>query len=129
VNLHLQPSLGEGKDAIALHMMFRPLKYEEGEEMKRGEMKKTDAEAILLAWANNFRVEGFAEKDVAAAEKVMSDRIKSCEKVVLLPASEVPDVVTLAKNDPILRQQVLDMYGVKDLGAARRFYDAAMSAS
>lgn len=128
VNLHLQPSLGEGKEAIALHMMYRSLKYEEGEEMKRGEMNKDDARAILLAWANNFRVEGFAEKDVAAAEKVMSERIARCEKIVLLPAADVPDVVTLAKSDPILRGQVFDMYGVKDLDAARKFYDAAMAA-
>lgn len=128
VNLHLQPSLGEGKDPIALHMMYRPLAYEEGEEMKRGEMKKEDAASMLAAWTNNFRVEGFAEKDVAAAEAEMKTRMDGCAKILLLPASEVPDVVTLAKNDEILERQVLAAYGVKDLSGARAFYDAAMAA-
>ena len=129
VNLHLQPSLGKGKDPIALHMMYRPLAYAEGEELKRGEMKKEDASSMLLAWANNFRVEGFAESDVAAAEAEMKTRIDGCEKIVLLPASDVPDVVTLAKTDEILWRQVRDTYGVKDLSEARSFYDAAMAKS
>lgn len=129
VNLHLQPSLGEGKAPIALHMMFRSLQYEEGEELTRGEMKKQDAESMLMAWANNFRVEGFAEKDVAAAEQEMKTRIGRSEKIVLLPASDVPDVVTLAKTDEILWSQVRDMYGVDNLKDARKFYEQAMAAA
>lgn len=128
VNLHLQPSLGEGKSPIALHMMYRSLQYQEGEELKRGELGKEDAEAILMAWANNFRVEGFAEKDVAAAEAEIKGRIDRCARIVLLPASEVPDVVTLAAKDERLREQVLDMYGVKTLAEARSFYEQAMNA-
>lgn len=127
VNLHLQPSLGEGKAPIALHMMFRSLQYQEGEELTRGDMKKEDAQAMLMAWANNFRVEGFAEPDVAAAEAEIKGRIARCEKIVLLPAAEVPDVVSLAATDERLRAQVLDMYGVQSLAEARSFYAQAMN--
>ena len=44
----------------------------------------------------------------------------------LLPADQVPDVVTLAATDKILEQQVLDMYGVGSLAEARAFYQQAM---
>lgn len=128
VNLHLQPRLTADSEPIALHMMFRPLKYKEGDEMKRGEMPKADGESMLLAWVDNFRREGFAEKDVAEAEAEIRSRLARTEKIVLLPANEVPDAVTLAKTDTILEKQLLDMYGVKDLGAAREFYAEAMRA-
>jgi hypothetical protein len=129
VNLHLQPRLTADSEPIALHMMFRPLKYAEGDEMKRGEMPKADGESMLLAWVDNFRREGFAEKDVAEAEAEIRSRLARTEKIVLLPANEVPDAVTLAKTDELLKKQLLDMYDVKDLGAARKFYDQAMKAA
>lgn len=126
VNLHLQPRLTADSEPIALHMMYRPLKYEEGEEKQRGELPKADAESMMLAWLDNFRVEGFAEKDVQEAEADVKARLARCERIVLLPADQVPDVVTLAATDEVLAKQVLDMYGVADLAAARTFYDAAM---
>ncbi|MCA9550718.1 MAG: hypothetical protein KC933_11835 [Myxococcales bacterium] len=126
INLHLQPRLTADSEPIALHMMYRPLQYEEGEERQRGEMKKADAESMMLAWLNNFRVEGFAEKDVKEAEGEVQARLARCEKIVLLPADQVPDVVTLAATDKILEQQVLDMYGVGSLAEARAFYQQAM---
>ena len=48
---------------------------------------------------------------------------------MLLPANEVPDAVTLAKADDILRAQLLKMYDVTTLGAARDFYDSAMKSN
>lgn len=129
VNLHLQPRLTADSEPIALHMMFRPLKYQEGEEQQRGELKKSDAESMMNAWIGNFRREGFAEKDVKEAEDEIRARFARCDRVVLLPAREVPDAITLAKTDPILEKQLLDMYGVANLGEARRFYDDAMRAA
>ena len=126
VNLHLQPRLTAYSEPIALHMMYRPLKYEEGDEAKRGEMPRSDVESMMLAWLNNFRVEGFAEKDVKEAEDEVRARLARSERIVLLPADQVPDVVTLAASDKLLEQQVLDMYGVGSLAEARAVYDAAM---
>lgn len=126
VNLHLQPRLTADSEPIALHMMVRPLAYEEGEEKARGELPVKDAEQLMLGFINNFRLEGFPEKDVREAEDEIKKRFQSCQKVVLLPPGEVPDVVTLAAHDPILARQVLDMYGVKSLDEARATYDAAM---
>lgn len=128
VNLHLQPRLTADSEPIALHMMFRPLKYKEGDELKKGEIPKSDGEAMMLAWINNFRVEGFPEKDVAEAEAEIKARLGRAAKIVLLPASDVPDAITLAKTDEILKKQILDMYDVKDLTAARKFYEEAMTA-
>jgi hypothetical protein len=127
VNLHLQPRLTADSEPIALHVMFRPLKYAEGDEQKRGAMEKSSAEAMMMGWVDNFRREGFAEKDVAEAEAEIRGRFARCESIVLLPANEVPDAVTLAKSDPILAKQILDMYGVGDLDAARAFYEKAMA--
>lgn len=128
INLHLQPRLTADSEPIALHMMFRPLRYEEGDELAAGTMKKADGEALLLAWVNNFRVEGFAERDVAEAEAEIQSRLARSERLVLLPAAEVPDAVTLAEKDPILEKQLLEMYGVRDLSEARTFYARAMAA-
>ncbi|MCK6545789.1 hypothetical protein L6R52_07970 [Myxococcota bacterium] len=126
INLHLQPRLTPDSEPIALHMMFRPLKYEEGDEQKRGTMKKADAESLMMAWIDNFRTEGFPEKDVAEAEAEIRARFARCAEIVLLPASEVPDAITLAKTDPILKKQILDMYGVDSLDAARKVCDDAL---
>lgn len=129
VNLHLQPRLTADSEPIALHMMYRPLKYEEGDEQKRGELKKSDAASMMNAWIGNFRREGFPEADVKEAEDEIRARFARCERVVLLPAGQVPDAITLAKTDPILKQQILDMYGVGSLDEARRVYDDAMRAA
>lgn len=129
VNLHLQPRLTADSEPIALHIMFRPLQYEEGEEHQRGEMKKSDAEAMMMGWIDNFRREGFAEKDVKEAEDEIRARLARCTKVVLLPGEEVPDAVTLAHTDPILAKQILEMYQVDNLEAARAFYEAAHQGS
>lgn len=126
VNLHLQPRLTSDSEPIALHMMYRPLEYKEGDENTRGGMPKSDVEAMMLAWLNNFRVEGFADKDVAEAEAEVKARLARCTEIVLLPADQVPDVITLAATDPLLKQQVLDMYGVPSLAEARTVFDAAM---
>jgi hypothetical protein len=125
VNLHLQPRLAADKEPIALHMMYRPLSYEPGDEKKVGELGKREAEGIMLGWIENFRREGFAEKDVKEAEDEIKRRLGRCSRIVLLPADQVPDAVTLATTDPILEKQLLDMYGVKDLDEARKFYSAA----
>lgn len=42
-------------------------------------------------------------------------------------ANEVPDVVTLAQSDGILRDQVLAMYQVDSLEQARAHYEQAMT--
>ena len=127
VNLHLQPRLTSDSEPIALHMMLRPLKYEAGEEKQRGELDKSAAESMMLGWIENFRREGFAEKDVKEAEDEIKRRFGRCEKIVLLPANEVPDVVTLAKTDEILKKQIFEMYGVDNLADARKVYDDAIS--
>jgi hypothetical protein len=129
VNLHLQPRLTADSEPIALHMMYRPLKYEEGDEQKRVDMKKSDAASMMNAWISNFRREGFAEVDVKEAEDEIRARFDRCERVVLLPAAQVPDAITLAETDPILKQQLFDMYGVGCLDEARRVYDEAMRAA
>lgn len=129
VNLHLQPRLTPESEPIALHIMYRPLKYEEGDEAQRGEMKKSDAEAMMMGWIDNFRREGFAKKDVQEAEDEIRRRLARCTEVVLLPADQVPDVVTLAGTDPILKKQVLKLYQVGTLDEARAFYDSAMQPS
>jgi hypothetical protein len=127
VNLHLQPRLTADSAPIALHMMYRPLRYQEGDEKKAGELKKQDAASMMQAWINNFAVEGFPQKDVDEAAAEIQRRLDRSVKIVLLPAEQVPDAITLAKTDPILEAQLLDMYGVKDLAAARAFYDRAMA--
>jgi hypothetical protein len=126
VNLHLQPRLTADSEPIALHVMFRPLAYEEGDEAKAGSLDKKAAEAMMAAWVGNFEREGFDKKDVKEAADEIAHRFARCESVVLLPADQVPDVVTLAKTDPILEKQVLEMYGVKDLTQARDFFENAM---
>jgi hypothetical protein len=126
VNLHLQPRLTKDSAPIALHVMFRPLSYEEGDEAKAGMMKKSDAESMMMGWIENFRREGFDPIDVKEAEDEIKKRFARCAEIVLLPASEVPDAVTLAKTDPILEEQLLKMYDVSSLEQARSFYDAAM---
>jgi hypothetical protein len=128
VNLHLQPRLTADSEPIALHVMFRPLAYKEGDEEQRGSMPKAAAEAMMMGWVDNFRREGFDEKDVGEAEAEIKARFARCDQIVLLPAGEVPDAVTLAKTDTILEKQLLDMYGVTSLAAARDFYDQAMHA-
>ena len=129
VNLHLQPRLTADSEPIALHVMFRPLTYEEGDEFKEGALDKKAAEAMMAAWVGNFEREGFDKGDVKQAADEIAQRFARCESIVLLPADQVPDAVTLAKTDPILEKQVLDMYGVKDLTQARAFYDKAMASA
>jgi hypothetical protein len=109
--------------------MFRPMKYEEGDELKRGTLEKSAAESMMMGWIENFRREGFDPDDVKEAADEIKARFARCSEIVLLPAADMPDAITLAQTDPILEKQIVEMYGVKDLGEARAVYDRAMASS
>ncbi len=81
---------------------------------------------MMMGWIENFRREGFDGKDVDDAKAIIEKRSAMCTEILLLPAHEVPDAITLAQTDDILKKQILDMYGVNSLGAARDVYDRAM---
>lgn len=126
VNLHLQPRLKADSEPIALHFMHRPLTYAEGEENTVGALPMKAGASMMSAWLRNFEVEGTNPADVHAAAVEMEKRLARCVKIVLLPADQVPDVVTLAKTDPILEKQVHEAYGTRTLDEARAFYDKNM---
>ena len=80
-----------------------------------------------MAYINYLRVRGINPVDIKFAEDEIKSGLDRCEKIVFPPTKNLPNVVALTANDPLLRQQIFAMYKVDNLVDARKFYDEAIS--
>jgi len=111
LNAHLQPRLTPTTQPIILHMMFRPKNYDSSKIGETEMMDKGMAEKLVMSFVDNFDVEGFDKKDVEFARTIMRERLANTKRVLLLPPEKVPNIIELAKMDPILMEQVVHDYG------------------
>ena len=111
----MQPRLTAESSPITLHVMFRPLKFVEGDESKVDDFDKNLADAMMKGFLANFIDEGFDKSDVEEAKNEVSQRFSSSSKVVLLPASKTPNGLVLARSDAMLAKQMLDAFKVPSL--------------
>ena len=126
INLHLQPRLTKDTEPIALHLMLRTMGC--SSVQKPTVMTVDLARSIIVAgFLDNFIREGFDVADVDEAKAEINSRLDHCDEVHLLPASDVPDVITLAEGDALLTKQLLALYKVDTLRLAREKQDKAMS--
>ncbi len=114
VTAHMQPRLSPTSNPILLHMCFRPLKYDESEGKKTTQMDKAQAKALVMSYIDNFNREGFDPKDVEDARKILLDRFARANKVLLVPPENLPNLVEMARMDPLLKKQVENDYGSLD---------------
>lgn len=111
VTAHMQPRLSPTSNPILLHMCFRPLKYDENEGKKTTEMSKAQAKALVMSYIDNFNREGFDPKDVEEARQILKDRFARAKRVLLVPPENLPNLVEMARMDPLLKKQVENDYG------------------
>jgi hypothetical protein len=111
---HYQPSLGPGQNPIMLHMLFRPLKFTEGQTKATTEMDKELAKSLVMSYIDNFHREGFDHGEVESARAILLERFAEARRVLLVPPEELPDIVEMARMDPHLRKQVEREYGSLD---------------
>jgi hypothetical protein len=126
VTAHMQPRLSPTSNPILLHMCFRPLKYDESEGKKTTEMDKAQARALIMSYIDNFDREGFNPKDVQEARGILQQRFAKAKRVLLVPPENLPNLIELARMDPLLRKQVENDYG--PLEAHEQKINAALAA-
>jgi hypothetical protein len=108
---HVQPNLVEGTNPIYLHLAFRPLRFDLRGRDKVDELGKEEAKILVKAIMDVFEAEDFAPEALKAARREALGRVENAEKILLLPPSELPDMVALARMDPALEEQVIHDYG------------------
>ena len=116
---HMQPRLSPTSNPILLHMCFRPLRFSEEEGKKTTVMDKELAKSLVMSYIDNFDREGFAPKDVQDARQILLDRFAKAKRVVLLPPENLPNIVELARMDPLLKKQVVNDYGSMEAQEAK----------
>jgi hypothetical protein len=111
VTAHIQPRLSADTEPIMLHALFRPLSIEGLELGKIREINPELAYSLMMAFIDNFDREGFNRADVAEGRATVNSRFSAAKRVLLMPPDELPDIVDLAGNDPLLKAQVERDYG------------------
>jgi hypothetical protein len=119
ISPHYQPSLGEGAEAIKLLLLYRGAQYDAGKLNDVEDIDKKEAERLLMAFIGNFDTEGFDAADVDEGRQLMKKWFAEAESAVLVPPSQLPDVVEMAKQDPLLKELTERDYGDLDEQAAK----------
>ncbi|MEW6722770.1 MAG: hypothetical protein AB1324_05910 [Candidatus Micrarchaeota archaeon] len=119
VSAHMQPRLSADSNPIILHMLFRPLKFDEADTKRTTTMDIATAQSLIMSYIDNFDREGFDPKDVDEARKILLERFSKAKRVLLVPPEELPDISAMARMDPLLREQVERDYGSMELQEER----------
>lgn len=108
---HYQPALGKDSEPIKLLLLFRRNSYDAAKLHEQEDIAKDEAERLLLSFIGNFDTEGFDVVEVERVRTLMKSWFKSAESAVLVPPTHLPDMVTMAKDDPVLREHATREYG------------------
>ncbi len=111
---HYQPALSEDSQPIKLLLLFRRTSYDASKLHEEEDIKKEEAERLLLAFIGNFDTEGFDASDVDHARNLMKSWFEMAESAVLVPPTLVPDIVTMTHHDSTLRDYALRTFGPLD---------------
>ncbi|MEM4706977.1 MAG: hypothetical protein QXL47_00005, partial [Candidatus Anstonellales archaeon] len=111
INPHIQPSLGAGKKPIQLHLLYRPMFLEPGQSKKREEIDAQLAKKLITAYLDYLGSEESVHESAEEVRRIVNERFKVAARVVLIPPDEIPNIIELAKNDPLLKQQIDEHYG------------------
>ncbi|GEM_PF-2385621 len=116
LNPIIQPRLSADTNPVMLHMFLKlfPGEASKGEGI---EMDKELAKSIALSYIDNFDREGFDKQDVDEARQEVLRRFGRANRVLLIDPQDLPTIVELAKNDPVLRAQIERDYGLFDAHA------------
>lgn len=108
---HYQPALSKDSQPIKLLLLFRRTSYDASKLHEEEDIKKEEAERLLLAFIGNFDTEGFDKDDVMRVRTIMKNWLEDADSAVLVPPTMLPDIVTMAKNDPVLHACAMREYG------------------
>ncbi len=111
VTAHIQPRLSLASNPILLHMLFRPLHFEQKDMYQTSEMDKGLARSLVMSYMDNFDREGFGTDDVQEARLILQGRFAKARRVLLVPPETLPNMIELARMDPLLKRQVENDYG------------------
>lgn len=111
---HYQPALGQDSEPIKLLLLFRRTSYDATTLHQIEDIAKDEAERLLLAFIDNFDTEGFDSCEVNHARSLIKSWFEMAESAVLVPPTLVPDIVTMAQHDSILRDYVHRTFGPLD---------------
>jgi hypothetical protein len=128
INLHLQPRLTKDSEPIALHLMFRSLDPKSTDFTKVAEDidKQLAKDIVINGFLANFIKEGFDKNDVDDAIKEVSRRFDQSSRIILLPATMVPNAIEIAETDELFCKQLLKMYGLNTLDEAKKKFEDAV---
>ena len=116
---HYQPSLGEGREATKLLLLFRPMKYDAMKIHESESFPKDEAERIVMAFIGNFETEGFDPRLVEEGRALIRRWFSSAESCMLVAPSQVPNVIEMSRTDDLLRKMTERDFGDLELHAAQ----------
>lgn len=116
---HYQPALSKNSESIKLLLLFRRTSYDAAKLQEEEDIAKDEAERLLLAFIGNFDTEGFDTANVEYVRSLMKSWFNDADSAVLVPPTRLPDIITMAKDDPVLQACAVREFGSLDAHAAR----------
>lgn len=116
---HYQPALSRDSAPIKLLLLFRRHSYDAAKLHEEEDIEKEEAQRLLLAFIGNFDTEGFEKSEVDRVRTLMKSWLATADSAALIPPTKLPDIVTMAKDDPVLRDYAEREYGSLTLHAQR----------
>ncbi len=110
---HLQPRLSDDSNPLLMHLLFRQLQLDGVSTDQISEIDRDLATSLLRAYIYSFEHQS-TEAEIAEMLDNMNSRLTAGKRFILVPPDKLPDMVTLARNDPFLREQIERDHGSLD---------------
>ncbi|MDO8553790.1 MAG: hypothetical protein Q7S22_03205 [Candidatus Micrarchaeota archaeon] len=115
---HLQPKLSDDSNPLLMHLLFRRLQADGVHLNHICEIDRELATSFLRAYIYSFEHQS-TTTEIDEMRSNTDSRLAAGKRFILVPPDKLPDMVTLASNDPLLREQIERDYGSFD-GHARK---------
>ncbi|MFH0885408.1 MAG: hypothetical protein V1861_06895 [Candidatus Micrarchaeota archaeon] len=107
----VQPSLGNGRVPLVMHMLFKP--FSPGFHVEEG-MLELDRELVgklVRAYIRSYDSLENEPEAIAFARDAMITRLEAARRMMIMHPDALPDIGTLAGADPLLRAQIERDFG------------------
>lgn len=116
---HIQPALRPKTRPVVLHLLFRPLRFEQARGSETEMMDAGFAHALVRAYFAALPKPAFNRQEAEGGWAEVDGLFGRAKGVLLIPPERLPDMAALARMDPRLRRQVERDFGPLDAHEAR----------
>jgi hypothetical protein len=114
----VQPSLSEDSKPILLHLLYRKQEVHAGELSHISEIDIDLVRGLMRSYALNFDYQS-SEEEIRFMRDFVDSRLRAAKRLILVPPEHLPDIVELARMDPVLKAQVERDHGPLEKHAER----------